>query len=325
MPSPDEPAGEDAARQQIAAARQEFERLLSLKKIALQQQATQARVRLAHATSESNLWEDRRAQVLPHAGHPVVKPHYEKVRLLAALYGAMKRMLALELEVYRHNLELAQAATPAGGAIPFRDPLEELAWVEQKLRMDAALAVFLWQNAEEGIDAALRASQAGVATPALEPAVEASRAARARELAETAARDPALQKLLHALGNELAAARPLVSWARGAFEGFEQLGPEARRRFFQDPSWNELDAVATLLAKLHARAAALPLLARLFPKPESVDLPFTRSSPVAPVLAAPTAAGQLELKKGGRPRSGCRVSSAAARLRGSRCRASAPC
>lgn len=294
MPAPDDVE----TRRQVEAARSEFDAQLAKAKTRFARNVSQVRDCIAHAQDQLRIWDGQLAQLTPYRGHPQGRLHYESATLLVEMYTAMKRFLEMELPVHQQNLELAQKATPASGAIPFRAVDQEPAYLEQRLRMDTALLGFLWRMSGDGVDAVLRATGMGMARDPIDAAEDQLRAERAGAIADDARHDLALGRLIAEMGQELAAVRELVAWTDRTMMGFARLDVYAREDVVADSHWKRMDDAVNLFKKFHARVAVYPGLARLFPKPEAVDLPFTEVAEAKAAGAAPKGPERLAFTKG---------------------------
>lgn len=306
-------ASDEAERRKAAEARAELDATVSRAKLAFQHHLQQAHERLRHVEARLRLWEDRRVQLAGLEDDPRGSFHYVNARLLVRMFQALRRTLEIEVAAHQANLD-AMGEGDVPDYLALRSPDDDPAYHESRRRIDHALATFLWRVNGEGIDALLRAAGAGQAIEPLDDAEAALRTARAVEIQAAAAEDPALARLVGALGSELAELLTLLTWASGALKRYEQLDGAGRRALVGASEWAKLNGKIGLLRQLHARTAPWPALGRWFPAPDPVALPYPEAAewvdpqPAAPkgpdrlqVPPAPGRASSLRLDGPGRP------------------------
>ncbi len=286
MSDPQRPASDEADRRKAAEVRAELDATVTRATQAFHHHVKQACDRLLYVESRLQLWEDRRVQLAGLENDQRGNFHYVNARLLVRLYTAMRRMLAIEVAAHQANLD-AVGTDDVPDYLALRSPDDDPAYHESRRRIDHTLAMFLWRVNGEGIDAVLRASGQGQAIEEQDDAEAALRVARAEEIRIEMAADPALARLVGALGSELAETLALMTWATGAFKRYEQLDGAARRTLIGATEWAKLNGKIGLLRQLHARTAPFPIVGRWFHPPDPVALPFPEASEFAGASAAP--------------------------------------
>lgn len=289
----DQPS-EAAARQAVAAAKAELDQAAAEARTRFEKQAAELRPRIKYAEGRIAHWEGLAGQLAPHAAHPEGGFLLRGAQLMTEMHAALKKMLAIELAVHEGNIQLLPTDLP-NGPIPFRKAQDDLNFHEQRLRADAALVQILWRASRDGIDLVFRAANAVPERDGSDAADEAARNARADAVRQAATEDLSLERLVEALGEELAEVRDLLGWVTGAFAGFDKLPAEGRRQLLQDGRWGEVGAVIEKLKRLHARVGGYPALSKWFPRPQDVDLPYAPPSEEAPKFGAATAAPTAKL------------------------------
>ena len=267
----------DEAERRAAEVRAELDATVSRAKQAFLHHLGQAQARLRHVEARLQLWEDRRAQLAGLEGDPRGAFHLGNAKLLVRMWQALRRTLEIEVAAHQANLD-AMGEGDVPDYLALRSPDDDPAYHESRRRIDHALAAFLWRVNAEGIDAVLRAAGTGHAIEPLDDAEAALHEARAQDLRAAASQDPALAGMLGMLGGELAEAAELLMWAAGAFKRIDQLDGAGRRALIGASEWAKLNGKITLLRQLRARTAAWPALARWFPAPDPVALPFPEAS-----------------------------------------------
>ena len=255
------PASEAEATARLDAARAELDALVPEARALVAKRSADARARIAHAREQLATWEAARAQLQRHRAHPEGAIHARRADCMAAMYAAMDRMMAIELAALEATgLALAVEGVPAWG--DFKNPADDLSFHEQRRRMVGALLGFLWSMNEAGARVVLAAVIPGEASP------------EAAAVREAAARELAVERLLHTLADELGEAAAAAAWADGAWQGWDARSPEARRTLLKDPRWGDVEGAIALLEKLYGRLGGNPTLTRLFPKPTPFELPY---------------------------------------------------
>ena len=257
---PPPPASDAEAKARLDAAQAELDALVPAARALVGTRVAEAKARVAHARERQATWDATLAQLEPHRAHPGAAVHLARASHMRAMYEAMAQMLGVELAALEATGQaLAADGVPAWGA--FKDANDDLRFHEQRRRMTTALGAFLWSMNAAGAQAVHEAAG---------PSPEGEAAA----IAAAMAADLAVERLVVGLSSELADAEAAVAWAQGAWQGFEKLGPDARRAVLKDARWADLDGAIACLDKLHARLGGTPALTRLFPKPDRLELPY---------------------------------------------------
>lgn len=268
------------AEKHIARARRQFAVSIRL-----------AEERLAYA--EERLEEARavRAQLEAYADDPEGARHLADVQALGTAFGAMRRMMEIELACHRHNmaqLEMNLQKPPANFAL--RMPADHLDYLEARVYMDVHMAILQLTAFLDGVDTVLRATSGD---PAIVPSSDEeliARRSRASALRAGMKEHPELERLVQQLSQELQETLALLEWGKGALATLPQLPPPAQRSVLEDADWARLNGRVTYLQGVPARVAAHPELAALFPPAEAAGLPY-EPVPVRP--EGPVGTGML--------------------------------
>lgn len=257
----------------IAQAQAKAKQVHTQAKLRFTRMLQEAQKRLAYAESELKRVEGARDGL---ANNQAQRGgfHHTNMVLLAHVHGALRRMMQLQIEAYRHNLGLV-----SGEALPeapkYRVPEEEVAYQEARAFFDLTTGMFTWIQLAEGIDLLLRATGSGSTVVGADAAEEAKRDAQASALMGAMADDLPLKRFVGGTGPRLAEVNQQLEWARGAMEGLRQAkGPDAKRMLLSDPSWPKLAGAVRFLGELSEKARAFPSLQAHFPEASAEALGF---------------------------------------------------
>lgn len=256
----------------------------------------QARDRLTYVDGRLRLWDDRRAQLAGLEDDPRGRFHLINARQLVRMFGALRRVLTIEVASHQANLD---AIGPDGFPDPLalKSPDDDPGYHAARREVDHALATFLWRMQGEGIDLVLRAAGVGQAIEPLDDTEAAAREARAAELRDEMAEDETLASVVTSLATDLADTVALLGWGTEAFKKIERLEGGARRALLGAGEWARLGRKVALLERLHDRTMAFPALVKWFRAADPVTLPYPDATEWAP---AATAADQVQLGQRGK-------------------------
>lgn len=242
-----------------------------------------AQDRLAFATKEMEGARELRGKLEPHKNDPEGGMHHQNAELLFRIYGALKRMMEIEVNIHKHNLAALEELEKAGQESPdaisdelaLRYPEKDADYLEARVFLDVHLATFHLLSHLEGVDLLLRATSPDL--KAIEPQdaeQEARLKAAAEELKAAMAGDKELAVGVTQLGNDLQEALALLEWGRATLQTIPQLPAPSKRSTLEDADWQKLNGKVVFLGELPAKAQKFPQLAGLFPPTEQVDLPY---------------------------------------------------
>lgn len=257
----------EEARKQFDAAKAKMDRQVAQGREVWTSELARVRAELEDAKANQATAIEKRDKVAPKRDqHPAL---FARLELLVEVFGQLARLKEVQAGCYERGLEALTAIGPLDSDAPptavpeLPQAAEDLAYLEARARMDAALLEYYWRYNSAGLEAVLRAS-GNEATPAADPAEEQAIAGHVENLRQAMKTDKDLMLMLGRMGSELSEARALLEWGSSSLKTLGQLPEGPRRQALADNDWAKLNGSVELLLTVGQRVKGIPALASLF-------------------------------------------------------------